>query len=413
MDKKTFVGFGFGPIQGGLFVSEAFESGNFSRLVVAEIDNNLVDALRNNCGCYNVNIARSDCIDVQRIEGVEIYNPNVDQDRAALLEALYEASEIATSLPAVKFYDMGDHSVASLIAQAITNSKADSRIIYAAENNNRAAEILQKQVESKLSCPLPTNVQFLNTVIGKMSQVATDIGQITDLALERITPDIDRAFLVEEFNRILITRIQLEEFQHGIDVFIEKDNLLPFEEAKLYGHNAIHALLAYLGAAKGYTNMTELKNDPAVMKIAKDAFLNESGAALISKYSHLNDELFTQAGYQAYAEDLLQRMTNPYLSDTIARAARDPKRKLAYNDRIFGTMDLALMHGIEPINMAKGALAGIEALLKEQHAPQPADITEYPDDQIDKILRSTWGQETGDNADKIIALVQTAKSTIW
>ena len=153
MDKKTFVGFGFGPIQGGLFISEAFISGNFSRLVVAEIDQKLVDAIRSNNGCYNVNIARSDCIDVQRIEGIEIYNPNVDQDRTALLNALSEASEISTSLPAVKFYNMGDHSVASLIAQAITNSKTENRIIYAAENNNHAAEILQKQVESKLSSP--------------------------------------------------------------------------------------------------------------------------------------------------------------------------------------------------------------------------------------------------------------------
>ena len=244
-----------------------------------------------------------------------------------------------------------------------------------------------------------------------MSQAATDVEQIKELSLQRITPQIDRAFLVEEFNKILITSIKLENFHRGIGVFIEKDDLLPFEEAKLYGHNAIHALLAYLGAAKGYTNMTELKNDLAVMKIAKDAFLNESGSALISKYSHLNDELFSQTGYRAYAEDLLQRMTNPYLSDTIARAARDPKRKLSYNDRIFGTMDLALTHQIEPVNMAKGALAGIEALLKEQQAPLPSDITELPDDMIDNILRSTWGQETGKNADKIIALVQTAKST--
>ena len=45
MGDHVFVGFGFGPIQSGLFLNEAFQSGNFSRLVVAEIDQNLVDAV--------------------------------------------------------------------------------------------------------------------------------------------------------------------------------------------------------------------------------------------------------------------------------------------------------------------------------------------------------------------------------
>ncbi len=74
-------------------------------------------------------------------------------------------------------------------------------------------------------------------------------------------------------------------------MLIEKDQLLPFEEAKLYGHNAIHALMAYLGALKGYTKMSQLRGDSVIMQIARDAFINESGAALINKYSHLNDEL--------------------------------------------------------------------------------------------------------------------------
>ena len=46
MQEHVLVGFGFGPIQSGLFVSEAFKSGNFSRMVIAEIDQNLVDSVR-------------------------------------------------------------------------------------------------------------------------------------------------------------------------------------------------------------------------------------------------------------------------------------------------------------------------------------------------------------------------------
>jgi len=91
----------------------------------------------------------------------------------------------------------------------------------------------------------------------------------------------------------------------GIKVFLEKYDLLPFEEAKLYGHNAIHSLLGFIGAVKGATSMTGLKDDKTVMQIGREAFLKESGAALVKKYAHLGDELFTEAGFKDFAEDLL------------------------------------------------------------------------------------------------------------
>jgi len=218
---------------------------------------------------------------------------------------------------------------------------------------------------------------------------------------------------VEEFNRILIDRVKPAGFNRGIEVFIEKDDLLPFEEAKLYGHNAIHALLAYLGAARGCTKIAELKDDPAVMKIARDAFLNESGAALIKKYAHLDDELFTPAGYRAYADDLLERMTNPYLADTVARAGRDVRRKLGRNDRIFGTMQLALSQGIKPENMALAALAAIGVLLQEEDRAgfsrpkaQPAELS---DEEIERVVRSIWGEDAGRYGEKIVACVCEAQ----
>jgi len=185
-------------------------------------------------------------------------------------------------------------------------------------------------------------------------------------------------------------------------MLIEKDQLLPFEEAKLYGHNAIHALMAYLGALKGYTKMSQLRGDSVIMQIARDAFINESGAALIKKYSHLNDKLFTEAGFKKYAEDLLERMTNPYLEDTIERAGRDPVRKLGLNDRIFGTMALCLEQGIEPKNMALGAAAGIVFLLQRAEGNNLAKELWYDnwqkitDEQIQKILTWLWdGKQSG------------------
>jgi mannitol-1-phosphate 5-dehydrogenase len=418
MKNHIFVGFGFGPIQSGLFVSEAFKSGNFKRIVIAEIDQRLVDAVCANNGRYSVSIAGADRIEITQVEGIEIYNPSNDSDRAKLLEALGQATEICTSLPSVNFFDAGPHSVASLIAQGLQHSTAPATIIYTAENNNHAAEILEEKVKAKLTASLKHPVQFLNTVIGKMSQVVTDAEEIEAKKLTVIAPGISRAFLVEAFNKILVTKCHIPGFKPGIEVFIEKEDLMPFEEAKLYGHNAIHALLAYLGAAKGYKKMAELNKDAELMQIARKAFINESGAALIKKHQLLGDDLFTPTGYRAYAEDLLVRMTNPYLDDTIERAGRDPLRKLSLNDRIFGTMSLALEYGIEPVNMALGAMAGIAALLskaKENKLPEELyydDCRNINDGQIARLLGWLWLGQKNKYSDRLISLVIAAQKRL-
>jgi hypothetical protein len=44
--QRTFVGFGFGPIQAGLFLDEAYRSRSFGWLVVAEVLPEIVSAVR-------------------------------------------------------------------------------------------------------------------------------------------------------------------------------------------------------------------------------------------------------------------------------------------------------------------------------------------------------------------------------
>jgi len=409
MSEHVFVGFGFGPIQAGLFAKEAFQSAHFGRMVVAEIDPSLVAALRANGGSYRVNVARADGIEQVQIDGVELLDPTEAQDAAVLRDALAGATEIATCLPSVSFYDTGGgDSVAALIADALHRRKTGATIVYAAENNNHAAEILQEAVSQRLGALLPGGVQFLNTVIGKMSRVVTDPAEITERGLARMAPGIDRAFLVEEFNRILVSETAISGFRPGIEVFVEKDDLLPFEEAKLYGHNAIHALLGLIGTLKGCEKMTDLESDKALMAVASEAFITESGRALIEKYASLGDALFTEAGYRRYAEDLLVRMTNPYLGDTVARAARDVLRKLGLHDRIFGTMSLALEHGIEPKNMAVGALAGVALLLRtpvEYGLPDSLAQLSWQDisaDDLGRLLEWVWQGQTSPHTQTLI-----------
>ena len=378
--KPTFVGFGFGAIQAGLFVYEAWRSGNFSRLVVAEVVPAMVEAVRRNKGRYTLNVATPTGLETHEIGPIEILNPNEESDRLALIQAVAQADEIATALPSVAFYGTGKTGdVLDILAAGLREKSNDASlpaaVVYTAENHNHAAEILAGALEPRLEGGLArARTQVLNTVVGKMSGVVTDPTQIAEQGLSLATPGLPRAFLVEAFNRILITRIGLNGFRRGIDVFEEKADLLPFEEAKLYGHNATHALIGYLLRESGGVFMSEAAQDPALLKLAGEAFRSESGAALCRKHRGV-DPLFTPEGYGAYVDDLLVRMTNPYLKDAVERVTRDTRRKLGWDDRLIGTMRLALGQGIQPERYARGAAAAVRQLAVAENTT-PACLVE-------------------------------------
>ena len=368
--ERTFFGFGFGAIQAGLFLYEAARSGRFSRLVVAEVQPAVVAALRAAGGRYRINIATPAGLRVEEVCGVEVFNPLDPADRPGLLQALGGAEEMATALPSVEFFDRGPASVARLLAEA-DPGRGPPAVLYTGENHNHAAALLEAAV--RRSGPGAERVQFLDTVIGKMSGVVVDPAEIAAAQLATVTPDLTRAFLVEAFNRILISRIRAPGFARGLTAFAEKADLLPFEEAKLYGHNATHALLGLLAHQRGYRFMSELAADADLLQLGRQAFLEESGAALIQRHAGV-DDLFTPAGYRAYAEDLLTRMVNPFLRDAVARVIRDPLRKLGWEDRLVGTMRLALAAGLPPTRYARGARAALDLLALEHPGVSRPDL---------------------------------------
>jgi len=401
---RTFVGFGFGAIQAGLFLYEAFRSGAFDRLVVAEVMQDAVDAVRGGGGRYRLNVATRDGTESHEVSGVEIFNPQSEGDREALVDAVTSASEIATALPSVDLYGSGEvgdvaHILASGLRRKGETPTAPPAVIYTAENNNHAAEILLQALGDRVQGVGGDVFQCLNTVIGKMSGVVTESSQIAEGDLDTVAEGIERAFRVEEFNRILISRIDLPDFQRGIAAFDEKTDLIPFEEAKLYGHNATHALLGYLLHRRGAEFMAEASEDPGLMAFARAAFLEESGRALCRKHRGV-DRLFTAEGYQEYVDDLLERMVNPHLRDGVERVTRDPRRKLGWDDRLIGTMRVVLAQGLDPRRYAVGAAVALRSVEKDEGREGAA------------ILDEVWALTDGDvgEKDRLRRLVLNAKT---
>ncbi len=349
-----------------MFLAEAQTSGNFDRLLVAYRRDEVIRAIRKNNGYFFINIAHQDHIEKRRIGPIEIYNINSAADRKIIISAVAQAGEIATALSSVGDYVSKENSIHQLIAQGLNkkiSTDPSGSIIYTAENDTHAAQKLQNailsDIEQEQQKIFDDKVQILNTVIGKMSIRIKDINVIKKQGLATITPSLSQAFLVEEFSHILIDKISLKDFNRGINSFVEKDNLYPFEEAKLYGHNAIHAMAAYLALVLGVKHIKDL--DENVVELLRAAFMQEVGPALIKKHKGI-DDLFTVEGFRGYAENLLKRMQNPFLNDTAERVARDVERKLGWNDRLIGAMRLCLEQNIEPNRLALGVGAALQTV---------------------------------------------------
>ena len=138
------------------------------------------------------------------------------------------------------------------------------------------------------------------------------------------------------------------------------------------------------------------------MRFVEQAFLDESGGALCRRHAGL-DPLFTPAGWADYVRDLLLRMINPYLRDRVDRVIRDPRRKLGWDDRLVGTMRVALEQGIEPKRYALGAAAAVELLLAER-----------PGSTATEVLEDAWASvaDVRDVRRSIVHLIEQARDEL-
>jgi mannitol-1-phosphate/altronate dehydrogenase len=318
------------------------------------------------------------------------------------VDAIAGADEFASALPSVDFYCSDRPSSPHLLlAEGLRRrTRRDPLIVYCAENHRNAAALLREAVEVHAAVePADANrlrgrARYVDTVIGKMSGVITDQAEIRQHDLATITAAIPAAFLVEEFDRILVTRVG-RELHPGMPVLREVDDLAPFEDAKLLGHNATHALAGFLGALLGLELVADLRSVEGAMPFLRAAFLEESGATLRRRWAGA-DELFTEAGYEAFADDLLERMVNPWLADTIVRAGRDPRRKLGWEDRLVGLLRLGLDVGVPTPRYAMGVAAGLEILRRAGESGTDGEL-----------LRSCWPDDVP--ADEVTAVLDVVR----
>ena len=369
---KSFLGIGAGPIQTGIFINAVSLAG-FDRICIADVDPALVDAIQR-AHSITINSAGVDQVVQQHFQHINALNPKKIDDLRQLLKIAANADVISTALPSTAFYA----HVAPWLREAFNSAPDKLRHIYTAENSTTAAHELQ------LAIGKFPNTHYLDTVIGKMSKVFTS----DECDLPTLAPGLDRGHLVEEFNTIYTSSIPGVESPELPGLY-PKDDLVPFEEAKLYGHNASHFLLGTLASRAGCVYMDQTREFPDIINKTTSALIDECGTALCRKFAG-RDPFFSTENFRRYAMELVPRMTSRTLRDSVERVVRDPARKLGWNDRLIGAIRLCLSQHVSPSLLAECARITMKS------------IPGSPDD----FLRKLWENADPGEIDAVLGFIK-------
>lgn len=327
------VHFGAGNIGRG-FIGQLLNQAGYE-VVFVDVNRELVDEL-NRRKAYEVQLAMEGT-PVSTVQGVRAIN---GQDVDAVAQAIADADLVTTAVgPNVLPH------IARAIASGISRKmKQDARPlnIIACENMIGGSAQLKEHVFSFLSeddrVRAQERVGFPNAAVDRI----VPLQQHEDKLLVTVEPFfewvVDQGQIVGEAPQIA-----------GVTYV---NDLGPYIERKLFTVNTGHAVIAYLGYLLGFATIDEAIRDSYIANAVRGA-LKETGALLVAKHG------FDQHTHEAYVEKILDRYTNPMLSDHVTRVARSPIRKLSPNDRLVGPAMQCMEHGIVPTYLGLAIAAAL------------------------------------------------------
>lgn len=301
--------FGAGNIGRG-FIGEILAKNGFS-IEFVDINETIIDALMSRKG-YTIELAEES---KQQIQVANVTGINNQKNPEAVVESVATSQIVTTAIgPNILPF------IAELIAKGIQKRKANQVTekldVIACENMIGGSQFLFEKVKAYLT---QEDLDYVNQYVG-----------FPNAAVDRIVPiqhHEDPLFVsVEPFSEWVVDKTQMKNPELVLSDVEYVDDLEPYIERKLFSVNTGHASVAYTGASLGYQTIDEAIADEKVLTTLENV-LKETGSLLIAKWQ------FDPQVHQAYAQKIVARFKNPYISDAITRVARTPIRKLGYDER--------------------------------------------------------------------------------
>lgn len=301
--------FGAGNIGRG-FIGEILAKNGFS-IEFVDINETIINALMSRKG-YTIELAEES---KQQIQVANVTGINNQKNPEAVIDSVATSQIVTTAIgPNILPF------IAELIAKGIQKRKANQVTekldVIACENMIGGSQFLFEKVKAYLT---REDLDYVNQYVG-----------FPNAAVDRIVPiqhHDDPLFVsVEPFSEWVVDKTQMKNPELVLSDVEYVDDLEPYIERKLFSVNTGHASVAYTGASLGYQTIDEAIADEKVLTTLENV-LKETGSLLIAKWQ------FDSQVHQAYAQKIVARFKNPYISDAITRVARTPIRKLGYDER--------------------------------------------------------------------------------
>ncbi len=344
---KLAVQFGAGGIGRGFLGQLLSESGY--EVVFVDVDADLVDAL-NERGSYPLQLVgdRNETLTISNIRSLKASQSD------AVTEALCRADFICTAsgvqaLP----------SISELLAPGLRKRRenhAPPVNIVICENLKQGAQYLRELLQKQPNCPpsvyLDESIGFVQSVVARMVPVRT---------AEMLAKD-PLLVVAESYPFLPIDAAAIRGEAPAVKGLILAEDFQGYVERKLYVHNAMHSMCAYMGYAAGfeYVYVWQAASDRQIQQRVLTAM--SAVCKVLAKRRSLDP-----VGLAENVYDLLRRFRCRALGDTIQRVSRDPIRKLSGpGGRLIGPARLCLSEDIIP----EGIIHTIALAL---HYDNPAD----------------------------------------
>lgn len=323
--------FGAGNI-GRAFIGKTIFQSGFD-LTFTDINQNIIDAL-NYYKKYQVKLVGYNyekIIHVNNFGAIHLNNPNI-------INMISDVSLITTAIGACALKKIALILAKGIILKIQLKSTTPLNII-ACENKIQASSFLKDIVFKNIPAQYH---EYLNQYIG-----------FIDCSIDTIVPSRlsfkknSLSLIAEHFNEWIVDKRQFKGTIPKIVNMTVSNHLASFVDRKILTLNTGHAIAAYLGRIKKYTNIYQSIQDEDINTIVTGA-MKESGLALIKKYN------FNQKNHFAYIDKILIRFKNPFLLDTIERIARNPLQKLSKNERLIKPLLAAKKYNLSYYNLIKG-----------------------------------------------------------
>lgn len=367
-NKKKAIIFGAGNIGRGFLGELLFKSGY--KIFFVDINDELIKKL-NEKNCYKLKIVGRNPKEIL-IEGISAVNI---KDTDKIKKLICEADIIATAVGVKAIKDVSKVIAYGLEERVKRNGKSINIIIC--ENILNAGKVLRNYLLQG------SNEKFKNYIMEKVGLVESVVSRMVPIVPDGELKKDRLVVWAEEYSILPVDKKGFIGIIPEIKGMIPYENIKAYEELKLFIHNAGHALIAYLGALKGYKYIWQGIKDKWIRDITCLA-LNETGNALIKKHK------FSKKEIKEYINDLIKRFENVRLGDSVDRVGRDPIRKLSFNDRFIGGANLVIEYVGEPLNLCFGIAAAL--LYNEKCDEESQKLQELIRKKgIDKVLEEVCG----------------------